>query len=181
VTPRRHRDGHLPGIAHRHLVRRWCGRRHGPCLRFRKYQRPGQPACGWFRHLHRQRDDFRLRDGNAQQHRDQSLRRWRDRSESGNNSATDSDTLAPQRISPSPKPTASPTRFPAASVTYTITCPNAGPSDAPGATVADTFRGSFPARLGLPSAQAAAPQTAAGSGDINDTVTSRPAARSPIP
>ena len=56
------------------------------------------------------------------------------------------------------------------SVTYTITASNAGPSNATGATVADTFPASVTAAPGPASAPAAAPARASGSGNINDTV-----------
>ena len=61
----------------------------------------------------------------------------------GNNSATDTDTLTPRPTWRSPRPTASRPRRPAASMTYTITASNAGPSNATGATVADTFPASL--------------------------------------
>ncbi|MBZ0089830.1 MAG: DUF11 domain-containing protein, partial [Thermoanaerobaculia bacterium] len=57
----------------------------------------------------------------------------------GNNSATDSDTLTPQAHLGVTKTDGSATEIPGTPVTYTITAANAGPSDAVGATVADTF------------------------------------------
>jgi glycosylphosphatidylinositol phospholipase D len=57
----------------------------------------------------------------------------------GNNSATDSDTLAPQADLTITKTDGVTTATAGGSVTYTITVANAGPSDAPGSTVTDTF------------------------------------------
>ncbi len=61
----------------------------------------------------------------------------------GNNSATDSDTLAPQADLAITKTDGVTHATPGGSVTYTVTASNAGPSDAPGATVADTFPASL--------------------------------------
>jgi uncharacterized repeat protein (TIGR01451 family) len=55
------------------------------------------------------------------------------------------------------------------SVTYTITASNAGPSDAPGATVADTFPASLTATWTCVGAGGGT-CTASGSGNINDSV-----------
>ena len=55
-------------------------------------------------------------------------------------------------------------------MTYTITVTNAGPTDATGATVADTFPAVLTGDTGPASARAAARCTAAGAGNINDTV-----------
>ncbi len=57
----------------------------------------------------------------------------------GNNSATDSDTLTVQSDLSVTKTDGSASEIPGTPVTYTITASNAGPSDNPGATVADTF------------------------------------------
>jgi len=58
---------------------------------------------------------------------------------SGNNSATDTDTLTPQTDLAITKTDGATTEIPGTPVTYTLTVTNAGPSDAVGATVADTF------------------------------------------
>jgi uncharacterized repeat protein (TIGR01451 family) len=57
----------------------------------------------------------------------------------GNNSATDTDTLDPAADLSVTKTDGVASAAPGGSTTYTITASNAGPSDAPGATVADTF------------------------------------------
>ena len=88
----------------------------------------------------------------------------------GNNSATDTDTLA--RTAPtsrSPRPTASRRATPGGSVTYTITASNAGPSNATGATVADTFPASLTCTWTCVGAGGGT-CTASGAGNINDTV-----------
>ncbi len=59
----------------------------------------------------------------------------------GNNSATDTDTLTPQGDLSITKTDGSATEIPGTPVTYTITAANSGPSNAVGATVADTFPG----------------------------------------
>jgi uncharacterized repeat protein (TIGR01451 family) len=87
----------------------------------------------------------------------------------GNNSATDTDTLSTQADLGITKTDGVTTATPGGSVTYTITASNAGPSTAPGATVADTF----PAALSCTWACVGAGGgicTAAGSGNISDTV-----------
>jgi uncharacterized repeat protein (TIGR01451 family) len=87
----------------------------------------------------------------------------------GNNSATDSDTLAPSADLSITKTDGVTTAMAGGSVTYTITASNAGPSNAPGATIADTF----PASLACTWTCAGAGGgtcTASGSGNINDTV-----------
>ena len=86
-----------------------------------------------------------------------------------NNSATDTDTLTPQADFAITKTDGVTTAVPGGSVTYTITASNAGPSNAPGSTVADTF----PAALTCTWTCAGAGGgtcTAAGSGNISDTV-----------
>jgi uncharacterized repeat protein (TIGR01451 family) len=60
-----------------------------------------------------------------------------------NNSATDTDTLTPQADVAITKTDGVATAIPGGSVTYTITASNAGPSDAPGSSVADTFPASL--------------------------------------
>ena len=57
----------------------------------------------------------------------------------GNNSATDTDTLSVESDLAITKTDGSATEVPGTPVTYTITASNAGPSNNPGATVADTF------------------------------------------
>jgi uncharacterized repeat protein (TIGR01451 family) len=89
----------------------------------------------------------------------------------GNNSATDTDTLNATADLSITKTDGSATEVPGTPVTYTITVTNSGPSDVSGATVADTF----PAELtGVTftsvAAGGATGNTAAGSGNINDTV-----------
>ncbi len=56
-----------------------------------------------------------------------------------NNSATDTDTLSPQANLAITNTDGVAAATPGGSVTYTITASNAGPSDAPGTTVGDTF------------------------------------------
>ncbi|MEO6326575.1 MAG: putative Ig domain-containing protein, partial [Thermoanaerobaculia bacterium] len=87
----------------------------------------------------------------------------------GNNSATDSDTLAPSADLSITKTDGVTTATPGGSVTYTITASNAGPSNATGATVADTFPASLTATWTCAGAGGGT-CTAAGSGNINDTV-----------
>src|SRR4029079_5999843 len=60
-----------------------------------------------------------------------------------NNSATDTDTLTPQANLGITKTDGVTTAIAGGSVTYTITASNAGPSNAPGSTVADTFPASL--------------------------------------
>jgi uncharacterized repeat protein (TIGR01451 family) len=86
-----------------------------------------------------------------------------------NNSATDSDTLTPQADLGITKTDGVTTATPGGSTTYTITAANAGPSNATGATVADTF----PAALTCTwtcAGTAGGTCTASGSGNINGTV-----------
>jgi uncharacterized protein (TIGR03118 family) len=91
-----------------------------------------------------------------------------------NNSATDSDTLAPAadlqitNIDNSPTPGSV---APGASLTYTIVVTNAGPSDVTGASVADTLPANFTGATFTASATGGATGfTASGSGNIADTV-----------
>ncbi len=89
----------------------------------------------------------------------------------GNNSATDTDTLIPTADLQITKTDNSATAIPGTPVTYTIVVTNAGPSDAAGATVTD----SFPANLSAITFTAvqtggASGFTANGSGNIADTV-----------
>jgi uncharacterized repeat protein (TIGR01451 family) len=87
----------------------------------------------------------------------------------GNNSATDSDTLAPSADLSITKTDGVTAATPSGSTTYTIVVSNAGPSNAPGSTVTD----SLPAALTCTWTCAGAGGgtcTAAGSGNISDTV-----------
>ena len=67
----------------------------------------------------------------------------------GNNSATDIDTLTPQANLGITKTDGVTTAVPGGTVTYTITASNAGPSNAPGSTVADAFPASLARRDAL--------------------------------
>jgi uncharacterized protein len=87
----------------------------------------------------------------------------------GNNSATDTDTLSASADLSITKTDGVTTATPGGSVTYTITASNAGPSDAPGATVADTFPASLTCTWTCVGAGGGT-CTASGSGNINDTV-----------
>jgi uncharacterized repeat protein (TIGR01451 family) len=90
-------------------------------------------------------------------------------SSTGNNSATDTDTLTPQADLAVTKTDGATTATPGGSVTYTITASNAGPSNAPGATVADTFPASLTCTWTCVGAGGGT-CTASGSGNLNDTV-----------
>ena len=87
----------------------------------------------------------------------------------GNESATDADTVITQEADLSITKTAA-NVVAGGQVTYTITASNAGPSDAVGATIADTF----PATLSNVSWTCAAGASSScppnGSGDLNETV-----------
>jgi len=87
----------------------------------------------------------------------------------GNNSATDSDTLAGSADLAITKTDGVTTATPGGSVTYTITASNAGPSNATGATVADTFPASLTCTWTCVGAGGGT-CTASGSGNVNDTV-----------
>jgi uncharacterized repeat protein (TIGR01451 family) len=86
-----------------------------------------------------------------------------------NNSATDTDTLAAQADLAITKTDGVTTATAGGSVTYTITASNAGPSNAPGSTVADTFPASLTCTWTCAGAGGGT-CTASGSGNINDTV-----------
>ena len=92
----------------------------------------------------------------------------------GNNSATDTDTLTAQSDVAITKTDGVTTATPGGSVTYTITASNAGPSDAPGSTVGDTFPPILTATWTC-SGAGGGTCTAAGSGNINDTTVNLPA------
>jgi len=85
------------------------------------------------------------------------------------NSATDTDTLTPQANLGITKTDGVTSAIPGGSVTYTITASNAGPSDAPGSTVADTFPASLTCTWTCAGAGGGT-CTASGSGNIADTV-----------
>jgi uncharacterized repeat protein (TIGR01451 family) len=87
----------------------------------------------------------------------------------GNNSATDTDTLGASADLSVTKTDGVTTATPGGSVTYTITASNAGPSNAPGATVADTFPASLTCTWTCTGAGSGT-CTASGSGNLNDTV-----------
>ena len=87
----------------------------------------------------------------------------------GNNSATDSDTLSPQADLAITKTDGVTSVAPGGSVTYTITATNAGPSNATGATVADTFPASETCTWTC-SGAGGGTCTASGSGNINGLV-----------
>ena len=87
----------------------------------------------------------------------------------GNNSATDTDTLGASADLAITKTDGVTTATAGGSVTYTITASNAGPSNATGATVADTFPASLTCTWTCVGAGGGT-CTASGSGNINDTV-----------
>jgi uncharacterized repeat protein (TIGR01451 family) len=91
---------------------------------------------------------------------------------SGNDTATDTDTEAAQADLAITKTDGQTTYTPGGTLTYTITVTNNGPSNVTGATVTDTFpaaiiSASWTCVGSVPSATC----TASGSGNINDTVT----------
>jgi uncharacterized repeat protein (TIGR01451 family) len=86
-----------------------------------------------------------------------------------NNSATDTDTILLENDLAITKTDGVTTATPGGSLVYTITASNAGPSDATGVTVADTFPASL--TCGWTCAGAGGGTcTASGAGNINDTV-----------
>ena len=87
----------------------------------------------------------------------------------GNNSATDTDTLTPLADLAITKTDGVTSATPGGSTTYTITASNAGPSNAPGATVADTFPAALIATWTCVGAGGGT-CTGSGSGNISDTV-----------
>jgi uncharacterized repeat protein (TIGR01451 family) len=87
----------------------------------------------------------------------------------GNNSATDSDTLGASADLFLTKTDGVTTAAPGSSVTYTITASNSGPSNATGATVADTFPASLTCTWTC-AGSGGGTCTAAGSGNINSSV-----------
>jgi uncharacterized repeat protein (TIGR01451 family) len=88
-----------------------------------------------------------------------------------NNSATDTDTLTPQADLSITKTDGSASATPGTPVIYTITVTNNGPSDAPGTSVSDTFPGTLTGvTFTSIAAGGATGNTAAGSGNISDTL-----------
>jgi uncharacterized repeat protein (TIGR01451 family) len=87
----------------------------------------------------------------------------------GNNSATDTDTLTRSADLAITKTDGVTSATSGGSVTYTVTASNAGPSNASGATVADTFPAALTATWTCVGAGGGT-CTASGSGNIDDTV-----------
>ena len=91
-------------------------------------------------------------------------------SNTGNNSATDTDTLTPQANLGITNTDGVTTATPGGSVTYTITATNtSGPSAAPGSNVTDTFPAALTCTWTCVGANGGT-CTASGSGNINDAV-----------
>jgi uncharacterized repeat protein (TIGR01451 family) len=88
-----------------------------------------------------------------------------------NNSSTDTDTLDPESDLAVTKTNGTASSVPGTMTTYTITVNNNGPSDAVGASVTDNFPATLTGVSWTCSASAGSSCTAAGSGDISDTVT----------
>jgi len=88
----------------------------------------------------------------------------------GNNSATDTDTLVPNADLAITKTDGIANAIPGSLVTYTITATNAGPSNVPSATVADTLPASLTGVAWTAVGAGGGTATASGSGNINDTV-----------
>ncbi len=88
---------------------------------------------------------------------------------SANDGKTDTDTLVPQTDLSITNSDGVTTATPGGSVSYTITAANAGPSDAPGSSVTDTFPASLTCTWTCGGANGGS-CTASGSGSINDTV-----------
>jgi uncharacterized repeat protein (TIGR01451 family) len=85
-----------------------------------------------------------------------------------NNSATDTDTLTPQADVSITKTDGQTTAVPGTTIVYTIAAANAGPSDAPGVTVADTFPVVLTGVTWTCAGAGGGTCTAAGAGNIND-------------
>jgi uncharacterized repeat protein (TIGR01451 family) len=88
----------------------------------------------------------------------------------GNNSATDTDTITQSADLAITKTDGVTSVVAGGSVTYTITASNAGPSNASGATVADTLPAILTGGTWTCVAAGGGTCTASGSGNINDTV-----------
>jgi len=95
-------------------------------------------------------------------------------SNAANNSAVDSDTLQPTADVSIAKGVAPEVVAAGGAVVFTIQVANAGPSQVPSATVADTFPPGFVAVSWTCAALGGATCTAAGTGDIADTVSLPP-------
>lgn len=89
---------------------------------------------------------------------------------SGNNSATDSDSIDRQSDLAITKTDGATSAVPGTPISYSIVVSNAGPSDASGATVTDTFAGTLNACTWTCVAAGGGSCTAAGSGNIADTI-----------
>ena len=87
-----------------------------------------------------------------------------------NNTATDTDTLTPQVDLSITKTDGVLTLAPGVGTTYTIVATNAGPSDAPGATVADTFPAAITSATWVVAYAGGASGPGSGSGNINALV-----------
>jgi uncharacterized repeat protein (TIGR01451 family) len=87
-----------------------------------------------------------------------------------NNSATDTNTLTPQADLAITKTNGTAASTPGTPTTWTITASNAGPSHAPGSTVADTFPAACTSVNWTCVGAGGGTCTAAGSGNINDVV-----------
>jgi uncharacterized repeat protein (TIGR01451 family) len=88
----------------------------------------------------------------------------------GNNSATDTDTLAPSADLSITKTDGLANASPGQAITYTIVASNAGPSNAPGSSVNDTFPGALTGVSWTCAGAGGGTCTAAGAGNISDTV-----------
>src|SRR5258705_221313 len=89
----------------------------------------------------------------------------------GNNTGTATTTVIAQADLSITKTDGATTEVPGTSVSYTVTVTNSGPSDASGVTVSDTFPGILTGvTYTSVAAGGATGNTAAGSGNINDTV-----------
>ena len=109
-------------------------------------------------------------DGHADEHRHRRRPRRRSPIRPPATTRRPTRTRSPgQPISRSPRPTVSARVIAGGSVTYTITASNAGPSNATGATIADTFPAPLTATWTCVGAGGGT-CTASGSGNINDSV-----------
>ncbi|PYQ07137.1 MAG: hypothetical protein DMF82_04535, partial [Acidobacteria bacterium] len=88
----------------------------------------------------------------------------------GNNSATDADTIIPAADLSITKTDGRSTASPGQAITYTIVASNAGPNPVTGATVSDTVPASLTAPTWSCMGTGGGSCTAAGVGDINDSV-----------
>ncbi len=93
----------------------------------------------------------------------------------GNNSATDTDTLAPQADLAITKTDGVTTATAGGSVTYTITASNAGPSNVSGATVADTLPATISGATWTGVGAGGGTGPASGSGNISASTINLPA------